>query len=455
MIFSERINDYKEEFLKDLDELLRIRSVYSESPKACKEALHWMLKKAEDFGLVTKNIDDKAGHAQLGEGGKLCATLTHLDVVPAGENWDCEPFALTIKDGKLLGRGVADDKGCALLTLYCLRILKESGVEGKNTLRAIFGTDEEVGMTDVVAYFAKEAMPDMSFTPDSGYGICSAEKGILQLEVSSKTQDYHLLTQLKGGSATNAVPDKAYALLNCTENDDNQLMRLADARENEGEYEFSYTIDGLAISHKGKAAHACEPHLGQNAILELIDLLASNFSLESLGNLCSFISTNIRLEHNGTSLGMKMRDSQSGELTLTLSTINIDETGAKATIDIRYPVTFGGKELIRRVKKAAEHENVEVKILSHTLPLCLDDTKPIIPILKESYTEVMGEAPLMYSTGGGTYARKLGGNGVAFGPVFPGEDARLHNSNEGISQENFWKHAQICLEAMYRMYTAE
>ena len=455
MSFGEIILEYKDEILKDLDELLRIRSVYAEDPKKCKEALDWMLKKAEDFGLVTKNIDNKAGHAELGNGGKLCATLTHLDVVPAGDNWDYEPFALTQAEGKLIGRGVADDKACALLTLYCLKILKDKGVAGHNTVRAIFGTDEEVGMTDVVAYFSKEDMPDMSFTPDSGYGICSAEKGILQLEISSKNQDYGLLTTLKGGTATNAVPDKAYALLNCTDSDDNQLMRLADAREDEGEYNFSYTIDGLMISHKGKAAHACEPYLGKNAILELIDLLASNFNLESLGNLCSFINTNIRLESDGTSLGMKMRDSQSGELTLCLSTINIDEEGARATIDIRYPVTFGGKELIRRVKKAAEYENVDVKVLSHTLPLCLDDTKPIIPILKDAYTEVMGEAPLMYSTGGGTYARKLGGNGVAFGPVFPGEDARLHNSNEGMCEENFWKHAQICLEAMYRMYTAE
>lgn len=453
MSFSEKILDYKDDILKDLDELLKIRSVYAEDPKKCKEALDWMLKKAESFGLVTKNIDNKAGHAELGKGGKLCATLTHLDVVPAGDNWDCEPFALTRRDGKLLGRGIADDKGCALLTLYCLKILKDAGIEGKNTLRAIFGTDEEVGMTDVVAYFAKEDMPDMSFTPDSGYGICSAEKGILHLEISCKNHDMRLLTELKGGVATNAVPDKAFALLNCTENDDNQLMRLADARE--GEFEFSYTIDGLKVSRKGKAAHACEPHLGNNAILALIDLLASNFSLDSLGNLCSFISTRIKLESNGTSMGMKMRDSQSGELTLCLSTIDIDETQAKATIDIRYPVTFGGKELIRRVKKAAEQENCEVKILSHTLPLCLDDSKPVIGILKESYKEVMGEEPLMYSTGGGTYARKLGGNGVAFGPVFPGEDARLHNSNEGIIEESFWKHAQICLEAMYRMYTAE
>lgn len=453
MSFGEKILEYKEEILKDLDELLKIRSVYAEDPQKCKEALHWMLKKAENFGLVTKNIDNKAGHVQLGEGGKLCATLTHLDVVPAGDNWDCDPFALTMKDGKLIGRGVADDKGCALLTLYCLKALKDAGVEGKNTLRAIFGTDEEVGMTDVVAYFAKEDMPDMSFTPDSGYGICSAEKGILQLEISSENQDLGLLTELKGGTATNAVPDYAYALINCTENDDHQLMRLADARD--GEFEFKYNIDGLMIISKGKAAHACEPYLGHNAILELIDLLASNFNLQTLGNLCSFISTNIRLESDGTSMGMKMRDSQSGELTLCLSTICIDETHAKAAIDIRYPVTFGGKELIRRVKKAAEYENVDVKVLSHTLPLCLDDTKPVIGILKDAYTEIMGEAPLMYSTGGGTYARKLGGNGVAFGPVFPGEDARLHNSNEGINEENFWKHAQICLEAMYRMFTAE
>ncbi len=453
MSFGSKILEYKEEFLKDFDELLRIESVSADGNAKSKEALNWILEKAESFGLISKNIDNKAGHAELTAGEKICATLTHLDVVPAGEGWDCNPFALTIKDGKYLGRGVADDKGCALITLYCLRALKEAGVEGKNTLRAIFGTDEEVGMTDVIAYFNEEAMPDMSFTPDSGYGICSAEKGILQLEIKSANHNCELLSQLKGGNALNAVPDKAYALLNCTESDDHQLMRLADAKS--GNFEFKYTIDGLMIISRGKAAHACEPHLGQNAILELVDLLGSNFSFQSLGNLCTFINTNFHLEYDGTSLGIKMRDSQSGPLTACLSTISIDETEAKATIDIRYPVTFGGKELIRRIKHAAEYENIEVKVLSHTLPLCLDENKPIIDVLKTAYEEITGEAPLMYYTGGGTYARKLGGNGVAFGPIFPGEDGRLHNSNEGIGIDSFWKHAEICLEAMYRMYTAD
>lgn len=452
MSFGNIILDYKDELLKDLDELLRIKSVSSESPDKCVEALNWILNKAESFGLVTKNIDNKAGHAQLGEGGLLCATLTHLDVVPASLGWDFNPFELTKHEGRLYGRGIADDKGAALVTLYCLRILKEKGIEGKNTLRAIFGTDEEVGMTDVAAYFAKEAMPDMSFTPDADYGICRAEKGILQLELTCPRGNCAVLTELKGGTVVNAVADTASAVINCSESDDHQLMRLADARD--GEFDFMYTPDGMLIKAKGRAAHACEPQNGHNAILDLIDLLSSNFSLSSLGNVCSFLSTHIRMESDGTSLGMKMRDSQSGALTVCVSTIDINENGERATIDIRYPVTFGGKELIRRVKKAADLENIEVNVLSHAKPLYLDDTRPVISILKESYSEIIGEEPEMYATGGGTYARKLGGNGVAFGPVFKGDPSNLHTDNEGINEDNFMKHAQICLEAMYRMFTA-
>lgn len=453
MSFGSKILDYKDELLQDLNELIKIESVSVEGHEKCAEALNWMLNKAQSFGLITKSIDNKAGHAELGSEGKLCATLTHLDVVPASSSWDSNPFELTRKDGRLLGRGVADDKGAALVTLYCLRILKESGIEGKNTLRAIFGTDEEVGMTDVAAYFAKEAMPDMSFTPDADYGICRAEKGILQLELTCERGNAAVLTEFKGGNAVNAVADTAYAVINCSESDDHQLMRLADAKE--GEFEFMYTPDGMMIKSKGKAAHACEPYKGHNAILGLIDLLASNFSLSSLGNLCSFLSTHIRLESDGTSLGMKMRDSQSGALTVCASTIEINESKERATLDIRYPVTFGGKELIKRVKKAADLENVEVNVLSHSKPLYLDDSRPVIGILKSAYEEITGEEPEMYSTGGGTYARKLGGNGVAFGPVFKGDTSNLHTDNEGLDEGNFMKHAQICLEAMYRMYIAE
>ena len=204
MNFGKKIYDYKADIIADLTELIAIESVTG-FKEPCSQALDWMLKKAESFGLVTKNVDNIAGHAELGTGGKLCGVLSHLDVVPAGNNWDSLPFELSVGDGKMFGRGIADDKGAALINLYCLRALKESGIEGKNTVRAIFGTQEERGMTDMDVYFKSEPVPELSFTPDSNYGICKSEKGIIQLELYADTHDGTTLTQLHSGSAVNAV----------------------------------------------------------------------------------------------------------------------------------------------------------------------------------------------------------------------------------------------------------
>ena len=451
MSFGEKILDYKDEIITDLAELVAIQSV-SGIQESCKEALDWMMKKAISFGLDASSINNVAGHVQLGDGGKLCGVLTHLDVVSEGNNWDSLPFELSIGDnGYMYGRGVADDKGAALITLYCLRALKENGVVGKNTLRAIFGTSEERGMEDMDEYFKHEPMPDLSFTPDSEYGICKGEKGILQLELFADTHDGTTLTQLHSGKTVNAVPDTAYALLDCTENEDHQLARLADAKE--GSFEFYYTIDGMMVLSRGKAAHAANPDDGLNAATALIDLLTSNFSLPTMGKLPAFISHYVGTDTDGVMLGIKMRDKESGPLTVNVGTVHIDSGYATCTMDIRYPVTADGEEILKTLRKQAEREGIHVKVLTHQKPLYLDESSDIIRILSESYETVMGEKPSVYTSGGGTYARKLGGKGVAFGPVFEGEVSNIHNANECLNVDLFFKHAEICLESMYNLYT--
>lgn len=451
MSFGEKIMEYKDDIITDLGELIAIKSI-SGVQAPCKEALDWMLRKAESFGLKTKNVEDIAGHAELGEGGKLCGVLSHLDVVPEGNNWNSLPFELSIGDnGYMYGRGIADDKGAALINLYCLKALKDNGVVGKNTLRAIYGTSEERGMEDMDVYFKHEPMPELSFTPDSEYGICMGEKGILTLELYADTHDGTTLTQLHSGKASNAVPDTAYALLDCSENEDHQLARLADAKP--GSFEFYYTIDGLMVLSRGQAAHACVPQKGLNAATALIDLLTSNFTLNSMGTIPSFISHYIGTDTDGVMLGIKMRDKVSGPLTVNVGTVHIDEGYATCTLDIRYPITADGGEILYNIQRQAEKENIRVKILSHISPLYLDENSEIIRLLSESYETIMGEKPELYTTGGGTYARKLGGNGVAFGPVFKGEECNMHNANECLNVEKFFKHAQICLESMYNLYT--
>ena len=449
----EKILEYREELFDDLNRLLSIESVDGARDGDCAAALDFILKRAEDFGLTAERVTAKSAHVDLGKGGRLCGVLSHLDVVPAGNNWTVNPYALTERDGRLYGRGVADDKGAALVNLYCLRTLKEMGIEGRNTLRAIYGTAEETGMSDMDGYFAQKRLPDLAFTPDSEYGVCYAEKGILQLEVSTPTNEAKVLSQFHAGKAINAVPDLAYVMLDSSGYDEQLLMRLADASE--GNFEFNYTIDGLMIISRGKAAHACEPQKGFNAAAALIDLITHAYDVYEIGALSSFIDYAINCETNGRSLGLKMSDAVSGALTVNLGNVHIEGTEARAQFDIRYPVTVNGDYVLRQFRSVAENNHLTVRVLHHDRPLYVEKDSELVRLLADAYRTVTGEDAPLYTTGGGTYARKLGGKGVAFGPNFRDDDIRMHNADESVDKENFLRHMQICFEALYRLYTLE
>lgn len=453
MKFGNKILEYKDELLKDLNTLIGFESVATEKPEECSKALEFILKRAEDFGLCSEMVTDISGHITLGDGEKLCGVLTHLDVVPAGNGWSKKPFALTDEDGRLYGRGIADDKGAALVALYCLRALKESGTEGRNTLRAIYGTTEECGMADMEGYFEKMPLPDYSFTPDSDYGICYGEKGILQLKVSTPINDATMVSQLHSGTVVNAVPDLAYAIVDSSNYEEQTLTRLAYASSEK--YEIRYTIDGLMLVCRGNAAHACEPDKGKNAALSLVDLLADAYDDKAIGSICSFINYCVNRETNGRSLGLKMSDAASGALTVNLGSVHIEEEIAEASFDIRYPVTVSGDFVLEQFKKVAENFNLKVDIIHHEAPLYVAKDSALVEMLSESYEAVTGEKPELYTAGGGTYARHLGGKGVAFGPAFADDEVNMHNADESIDKEKFFVHAQICLEAMYNMFTKE
>ncbi len=450
MMFGDKILKYKDELLADLNTLIGFESVANEKPEECQNAINFMLKRANDFGLTGEQVTDESMHIQLGSKGKLCGILSHLDVVPAGNNWSVLPYSLTEKDGRLYGRGIADDKGAALVTLYCLRALKEDGIDGVNALRAIYGTSEECGMEDIDGYFEKMPVPDLSFTPDSDYGICYAEKGILQIEVSTKGNLATVLSQLHSGKAINAVPDIAYALLDSSNYDEQNLLELS--KKTEGNFEFNSTIDGLMVISRGKAAHACEPHKGFNAAAALVELLAKAYTSTEIGAICDFIDIALGNETDGCSLGLKTHCSISGDLTVNLGYIHIEGNEARAAFDIRYPVSITGGSVYRQFRYAAKHNKLDVKVLNHEKPLYIEKDSELVKLLSGAYKAVTGEEPELYTTGGGTYARKLGGKGLAFGPAFKDDEVNMHNADESIDKEKFFTHAQICLEAMYRMY---
>ena len=75
------------------------------------------------MGFATRNCENYIGYAELAgaDPEKYLATICHVDVVPVGNGWTADPFKMRIQDGWLLGRGVADDKGPMVATLYALK----------------------------------------------------------------------------------------------------------------------------------------------------------------------------------------------------------------------------------------------------------------------------------------------------------------------------------------------
>ena len=170
-----------------------------------------------EMGFAVKNVDNYGGHIDFpGSGDKIMGILGHLDVVPAGDGWQHEPYGGEIEEGRLYGRGTSDDKGPVIACLFAMKALKEAGYQPKATIRLILGLDEETHWKGMEYYFARERKPDWGFTPDADFPLINGEKGMLVFDLAKKfartSGEGLVLRSLSGGIAPNSVPDSCRAV---------------------------------------------------------------------------------------------------------------------------------------------------------------------------------------------------------------------------------------------------
>ena len=455
-MFGEKILDYWDDILRDLKEIIAVPSVAVPQAgpypfgKDAAAAIDKAMALCARYDLTAKNCDYYAMHAEIGEGEENAVVMAHLDVVPAGEGWESDPFTMTIRDGFAYGRGVSDNKGPAIVALHCLRALRDAGVVGKRKLRVVLGSAEEIGMEDMGYYFAREQKPTMGFTPDASYGLCHCEKGLFRFAVTGPVGDR--IRSFRAGTVVNAVPYKAEADILC---DDAEYSRLADAAAaGEIRFDLARTADGAHITAHGVASHASWPENGVNAAAHLIRLLVSVFGAECGALLC-FADEKIGLTWDGSKIGVQMADEPSGALTFNLGLVSAENGEGRLDVDIRYPALKKGADIDAILCGAVEGAGLTYSLLSDEPPLYLPKDGPLVQLLSGAYEDMTGEKCEIFSMGGGTYARQMGGNGVAFGASFNEDESNAHNCNECLNLEHYKKHAQICLEAMYRMFTAD
>jgi succinyl-diaminopimelate desuccinylase len=148
--------------------------------------------------------------------------VTHLDVVPAGEDslWtETKAFKPLLKEGRVFGRGSEDNGQSLVASIFAIKALKNLGLKPKRTVALGFVSDEEQGSTFGIQHLIAKGLfrkDDLVIAPDSGNPqgdfIEVAEKSILWLKIMATGKQTHASLPAKGLNAHRAGIKAAIAL---------------------------------------------------------------------------------------------------------------------------------------------------------------------------------------------------------------------------------------------------
>ena len=458
--FKKEVLNHKEDLLKDLFELLSVRSILGtditeETPfgSGPREALDLILSFGERDGYKTKLVENKAGHIEVGQGEELFGILGHVDVVPVVEaDWTSHPFKPEIRDGKIFARGSLDDKGPTMAAYYAVKLLDKLGVKWNKRVRVIIGSDEETGFRCVEAYFKHEEQPASGFTPDAMFPLVYAEKARatfdhkLKFVLEDGSYNYKLV-KFNGGQVLNMVIASAKAELVGDVSDIKEKFENFLAQEKlDGEVTVEDTIK---LTLKGKAAHGSTPQYGINGATKLAEFL-NTLGLDNNGkNFVNYIVEKLANDPFGEKLGIDYSDNEMGEATYNYGILDYDlekKVGIVST-DCRHPMKF---DLVARLN-GVKVDNIDIEVTSTKEAHYVPKDDELVTTLMDVYRKHTGDTKNdAFVLGGGTYARCLK-KGVAFGLLFPGKEDTMHQANEYLEVEDLLLATAIYAEGIYKL----
>lgn len=486
MEYLKLIEQYRDEMVQTLQELIAIRSVEdkpaSGAPfgKGVGEAFKYMLKKAEAQGFDTENVENYGGHIQfggyilndekeiIGTSDEILGIPIHLDVVSEGGGWTFDPFCGIVDDGKIYGRGAVDDKGPAIAVFYAMKALKDSGFVPERKVRLILGLDKENRGTSMRQYLSKVKAPTLGFTPDAHYPAVHGEKGVLVFQLAKKigkTAGKGVeLRSFRGGNAPNMVADYARAVVRADKTDVyEKIKELAVkyrnekcAKEESPAFGAKINCKGigksLEITAQGVSAHGATPEFGVNAITVLMNFLGQiDIINDDVNEFVEFYNEHIGYRLDGSGMGCGLEDEPSGKLIFNVGKGELEGQAMMLTINIRFPVTFDEKTVYEAMMPVINKYNMGIIKLESKRPIYTPSDDPMIETLAEVYREHTGDsASRPVVTGACSYAREFD-HMVAFGPIFAGETDLSHRKDEHIEIKSLVLHAKIYADAIRKL----
>jgi acetylornithine deacetylase/succinyl-diaminopimelate desuccinylase-like protein len=278
-----RVNAELPRIRQDLEDLVRIESVSADPERAAEvqrsaEAVAALFR-AEDFDdvkIVSAREDGRApavlARKPAPEGRPTVLLYAHHDVQPENDHaeWDSPPFEPTERDGRLYGRGAADDKAGIAAHLAAIRALGDDLDVG---VTMFIEGEEEVGsdtLPDLLREHRDYLRADVIVIADSGNwdigvpALTTSLRGLVRVDVGVRTLTHAVHSGMWGG----LVPDALMAL--------NRL--LTTLHDDEG----NVAVAGLHASPAADVEYPQERLLAESGIAPGVQFIGSGSSVERL-----------------------------------------------------------------------------------------------------------------------------------------------------------------------------
>ncbi len=270
----------RDERLADFFEILRIPSIgtLSEHTDDVRATAKFIADRLAAMGFEHVEVSPTDGHPIVyadwlhAEGAPTVIVYAHYDVQPVDpiDLWDTPPFEPTVKDGRIYGRGAADDKSHVHLHLWAARAWLESRGHLPVNLKVIFEGEEESGSDHFEPWIIANQdrlAADFALISDTGFyegnrpALTIGLRGLvyMQIDVTGSELDLHsgtfggnvqnpaaalasVIARLKNDDGSIAVPGFYDEVRPLTPRDREEFARLP---FNEGEFVGSYGLHSV------------------------------------------------------------------------------------------------------------------------------------------------------------------------------------------------------------------
>ena len=425
------IDDHLNDSLAELTELCKLPSVSAQNT-AIEETAKHVSGLLRDLGFEARVLPKQGGHPvvyaeQSGLSTRTLLFYNHYDVQPAEplELWSSPPFQPTLRDGKLYGRGVSDNKGNIAARLAALRAWKEVRGALPCAVKFCIEGDEEIGSPQMEEFVAEQRellAADACIWEGGGVTwegvpqVLMGVKGLLYVELESNTvnRDAH---SSYGTVLPNAAWRLAWALASIKGPDERVLI--------DGFY------DAVRPSTpEERAAVEAMP-------AEEVETLKSYGVEEAL--------TGVR--------GLEYRLRHLFEPTATIDglTSGYEGEGAKtvlparamAKMDFRLVPDQDPDDIFTKLRRHLDSRgfsDITLRLVAGVRPARTPVSDPLVEVVRRAVVDAYGREPIIVPTMAGTgplhpFVATLGLPTADIGIGYP--DTRIHAPDENIRIEDF------------------